>query len=133
MTANAPTAETKSPQKRTFAEVAAGRKIATRVPTVEEPPNLGHHPRSVIERIEEIPPAHAQPLANKIVTTVYEKLQEFRTPFKAQTANWTDTGNLVLRVPTPDDANKMVIEFERWSTSLPVKASYHNSTRRSAR
>jgi len=27
-------------------------------------------------------------------------------------------------VPTPDNANKMVKEFERWSMSLPTKASH---------
>lgn len=30
---------------------------------------------------------------------------------------------LVFIVPTPNDASKMVTEFERWSTSLPENAS----------
>ena len=57
-TLNGLTAQTKPPQKRTFAKVATGRKIATRVPTAEEPPSLRHHPRRVIGIMEQKPPVH---------------------------------------------------------------------------
>lgn len=118
-----PTLETTPPQKQTFAKVVASKKTTTRVPTAEEPPSLRHHPRRVIVLMEEKPPVHARPPANKVVNTINTKLQELGARFKTQSASWTDAGNLVLIVPTPDDANNMVAQFDRWSTSLPMKAS----------
>src|ERR1700679_691015 len=59
-----------------------------------------------------------------MVNTINAKLEELEAPFKTQSASWTDASNLVLIVPTPDDANIMVAGFEQWSTSLPMKASH---------
>ena len=119
-----PTPEMTPPQKPTFAKVAGSRKIATHIPMAEEPPSLRHHPRRVIVLMEEKPPVHACTPANKMVSTINKKLQEIGAPFKTQSASWTDAGNLVLIVPTPEDANKMVAGFEEWSNSLPMKASH---------
>ena len=63
--------------------------------------------------MEEKPPVNAR----QIVTTINEILPEPGAPFKAQSASWTDA-------PTPDDAGKIVTQFERWSTSLPAKATH---------
>ena len=52
------------------------------------------------------------------------KLEALDAPFKAQSASWTDTGNLVLIVPTPNNASTMVSGFESWSTCLPMKLSH---------
>ena len=123
-TRNKTTPETKPHQKPTFAKVAASRKVTTRIPKAEEPPSLRHHLRRVIVLMEEKPPVHAQMPANKVVNNINAKLQEVGAPFKTQSASWTDAGNLVLIVPTPEDTSKMVIEFDKWSTSLPMKVSH---------
>ncbi len=59
-----------------------------------------------------------------MVNTINMKLQELGAQFKTQSASWMDANNLVLIVPTPDDANNMVIKFKKWLTSLPMKASH---------
>jgi hypothetical protein len=41
-----------------------------------------------------------------------------------QSASWTDTGNLVFIVPTPDNTTMMVTEFKKWIMCLPTKASH---------
>ena len=119
-----PTPETTPLQKQTYTKVTASRKIITCIPTVEEPPNLRHHPRRVIIIMEDKPPVHAQPPANKMVNMINTKLEVLNAPFKAQSASWTDAGNLVLIVPTPDDASTMVSRFKSWSTCLPMKPSH---------
>ncbi len=63
--------------------------------------------------MEEKPAVHAGPPANEIVPKINAMLREFEAPSKAQSASWTDARNLVLIVPTPDDANNLVTEFER--------------------
>ena len=118
------TPETTPPQKPTFAKVAASRRVVTRVPTAEEPPSLRHHPRRVIIIMEEKPPVHARPPANRMVNTINARLVELEAPVRAQSASWTDAGNLVLIVPTPNDAHEMVEAFDKWSNSLPMKASH---------
>ena len=74
--------------------------------------------------MEEKPPIHARPPANRMVNTINTKLEELEATFKTQSASWTDAGNLVLIVPTPDNAYEMVQGFDKWSTSLPLKASH---------
>jgi hypothetical protein len=69
-------------------------------------------------------PVHAQTPANRIVTKINERLHELEATFKVQSASWTDAGNLVLIVPTPEDATKMVEAFEEWTACLPTKASH---------
>ena len=111
-------------QTRTFAKVVKDKRITTRIPTAQEPPSLRHHPRRVIVIMEEKPPIHARTPANKIVTNINTRLQELGATFKVQSTSWTDAGNLVIIVPTPEDAAKMVTEFEGWAKSLPSKASH---------
>lgn len=74
--------------------------------------------------MEEKPPIHAQPPANRVVNTINAKLQGLGAQFKMQSTGWTDASDLVLIVPTPHDANNMVAEFEKWSTSLSMKAPH---------
>jgi hypothetical protein len=112
------------PQKRTFAKVAASKKVTTRTPKAEEPPSLRHHPRRVIVITQEKPPVHARTPAIKFVSMINAKLQELNATFKVQSASWTDAGNLVFIVPTPDNATTMVTEFEKWTMCLPTKASH---------
>ena len=74
--------------------------------------------------MQEKPPVHACALAIKIVSAINAKLHKLRATFKVQSVSWTDVGNLILIVLTPDDAARMVKEFESWMTCLPAKASH---------
>ena len=115
-TPNGLTAKAKPLQKQT-------RKVATRVPAAEERPSLRHYPRRVIIIMEEKLPVHAQPPANKIVTTINARHESSRY-FSSTKHELDGRQDLVLVVPTTDDSKKMVIEFERWSASSLAKASH---------
>ena len=120
-TINEQATEMNPPQKLTYVKAVTGKKIITHIPTAQEPPSLRHHLRRVIVIMEE---KHTQTPANRIVNNINMQLQELEASFKVQSASWTDARNLVLIVPTPDDAANMVVEFEKWAMSLPVKASH---------
>ena len=59
-----------------------------------------------------------------MVYTINARMEVLEATFRVQSASWTDAGNLVLIVPTPNDAHEMAAGFEQWSPSLPMKASH---------
>ena len=59
-----------------------------------------------------------------MVNTINVIMEVLEATFRVQSASWTDAGNLVLIVPTPNDTHEMAAGFEQWSSSLPMKASH---------